>query len=103
VVRLPGALEQLRILFATPGSPSIALELVPRNRAYVYVRSGLKEDRGRTLLRVENLRLIDNPALLVGTFEWTLEAVWQLGRSGDPALLCAIEQRWRGISARIVP
>jgi hypothetical protein len=96
----PGEPEWLEVDFSTPGAPSIRVELNVGHRAHLHIRSGQAENRGKVLLRLENLRLVDNPGLLVDTFEWTSETLRRGGPSPDVSQLDAVGDKWSKISVR---
>src|SRR5688572_27098063 len=64
--------EWLTIIFSAFNNPVLILELTEGRWISFYVRSNKNADRGKVLLRIEDLRVVNNAALIVSTFEWTI-------------------------------
>jgi hypothetical protein len=58
-------------------------------------------DRGRVLLIIENLRVVNNASLLVSTFEWTIDKT-QTTAINNPDLWKEIRERWEELAMRVV-
>jgi hypothetical protein len=89
--------EWLTIVFSAPSSPSVILQLTEGNRVNLYVRSTVGRSRGRVLVRVEDLVMINSPTRIVDAFEWTLSAAHELRDAGDETRKM-IEARWRDLA-----
>ncbi len=72
------------------------------NRAYVEVLSGRARSRGKVLLRENDLRLVDAAAEIVGTFEWTLEALAGLDVVAQRRTVAQVAEKWRRLALAAV-
>ena len=88
----PSPPDMLVVRFV-PGAPRACLivELFERNWLRVYVRSGLKHNRGKVVFRLQDVRIVGNVKRLVETFEWMLSEL----RDEDVRLDTSVADRWR--------
>jgi len=97
--------EHLVVRFVPIGTqPVLILELLPRNRLSLYLRRSWRKQRGLVLLRIENVRVVDNPAKLLETFEWTILATHAVDalEGSDAQQLDAVANRWRLLALKSV-
>jgi hypothetical protein len=96
--------EWLTLVYSSFNHPSLILELTEGNKANFYIRSNQPKSRGKVLLRLEDLRLVDNPSRLVEIFEWTISGSRRLedDTGSCTAVRDSILQRWLRLSVRIV-
>jgi hypothetical protein len=93
----------MRFIASAP-RPIVIVELGERNRLSLYVRSAWSRKRGAVLVALENVRVVDNPVRIVATFEWTLNAAWNLdpAEGPDEALTKEVIRRWEQLVVRAV-
>jgi hypothetical protein len=93
----------VRFLLAGP-RPSVILEMNAKNRLSLYLRSTWNRQRGKVLVRLDDVRVVDNPVRIVETFEWTLDAAWNLDAPDgiDETVVAQILHRWEVLVVRIV-
>ena len=77
----------------------VVLQLAEKNRASLYVRSTKGENRGKVLLRIEDMRLMNKPSAIVAAYEKTLS---EAGHSEAAELRAAIERHWKPIWIQVV-
>ena len=92
-------MEWLTLTHRLTSRRTVVLQLSEKNWASLYVRSTHAWDRGRILLRLEGMRLVDRPEPIVAAYEKTLlDASWS-----EPSLLrTRIEPHWIPLQFRIV-
>jgi hypothetical protein len=97
--------EWLTLVRSSFDEPVLVVELFAGNRGYVCLRNNRPRRRGKVLVRLEGLRLVDNAKRFVTVFEWTAAAASRL-EEGDPAIEATIGEkiagRWHGLSVRAV-
>lgn len=92
--------EWLTINYWTSNYPSLILELNEGGRINFFARSQRGADRGKVLIRIEDLRVVSNASLIVSTFEWTISET-KYENQYDLNLWKEIEEHWRKLSIRI--
>jgi hypothetical protein len=95
-----GTFEWLTVIYWSFNQPSLNLQLSEGGWINFSVRSQRNANRGKVLIRLEDLRIVSNAALIVSTFEWTISKTYyddQVDLSGWKE----IEERWRKLSIRI--
>lgn len=93
--------ERLTISFLSFNDPTLILELAQGGWMSFFVRSNKRADRGKVLVRIEDLRVVHNAALIVSTFEWTISHS-RIDDNDDLSLWQEIEERWKKLSMKIV-
>lgn len=95
-----GGVERAMLVHTASGAPVVVLALASGRRANVYLRSSHPAHRGKVLVQVEGLRIVDNVKRLLAAFEWTIAAARRLepdGRSVDTGHLGEIVRRWQSL------
>jgi hypothetical protein len=93
----------LAVRFVPRGTqPALIVEALERNRLNLYLRRTWSARRGKMLLRIEDLRVVDNPRRIVEAFEWTLAATYRSDPLDgfDETVVPEIEERWRLLALR---
>jgi hypothetical protein len=93
--------ESFVVCFVARARPAVILELAAKNRASLWIRSAANANRGKVLVRVQDVRFVDNADRLVETFEWTLAARYALATEGD-RIAEQIVARWEELVVRAV-
>jgi hypothetical protein len=81
---------------STHGARQLGAWFSPVNRASVYVRSLRVRDRGRVLLRLEELRVVNQPRRIVEAYEQTID---QLDAADLEAEVGAL---WRAVALQLI-
>ena len=92
--------EWLTINYWASNYPSLILQLIEGGRVNFFARSQRGADRGKVLIRIEDLRIVNNAALIISTFEWTITKTYNENQA-DLSLWKEIEEHWRKLSLRI--
>ena len=92
--------EWLTINYWTSNYPSLILQLIEGGWINFFARSQRGADRGKVLIRMEDLRIVNNAALIISTFEWTISKTYNENQD-DLGLWKEIEEHWRELSLRI--
>lgn len=93
--------EWLTITYRSRSVPTLILQLWEGNRASFFVRSNQSKGRGKVLIRLENLVLVDNGPRLVSVFEQTIQDLHGVVSSDDEAL-DTIRQLWTRLRLGVV-
>ena len=93
--------EWLTILYRASNSPAIMLQLVEGGKVSLYLRSTGSRDRGKVLLRLEGMRTVINPDVMLSVFEWTLGVAYMLKGNNCDALK-EIEEKWQGLGLKLL-
>ena len=64
-----GEPEWIEIRYSSFNDPVLILQIDDEHRMCFYLRSNETRNRGKVLFRLEDVRLVDNPSLVVETFE----------------------------------
>ena len=89
----------LEVVLVTTSRFSVCIVLKEQNRANLFIRSARAANRGRVLLRVEDLRVSSNGAAIVAAFEETVALAHDLDSAPDAA--ARIEALWNSMHFRI--
>lgn len=92
--------EWITVSFDPILGPSIVLQLWEANGASLFVRSTNNQNRGKILLRMENLRLIDNAAKLVAVFETTI-AELHGAVDKDATSMLPVKRLWEALTLSV--
>ncbi len=82
------------------GNPTLALRLGEGHRASLFFRSGRASERGKVLLRIDDMLLVGNGPGIVEAFEETMSHGHWLDRPGGKE---AIRETWRDLSLTLAP
>ena len=81
--------------------PCVIAQFVEGNRMSLFIRSNTRRNRGKILLAMENVFVVDNPELLVEAFEWTIGQSYSFKEGQpDPALCDTIKRKWNELILR---
>jgi hypothetical protein len=92
--------EWLTINYWASNHPSLILQFIEGGWINFFARSQRGADRGKVLIRIEDLRIVNNAALIISTFEWTISKTYNECQD-DLSLWKEIEEHWRKLSLRI--
>ena len=67
-----GELEWIEIRYSSFNRPVLILQIDEEHRVCFYLRSNEAHNRGKVLFRLEDVRLVDNPSVVVECFEATI-------------------------------
>lgn len=76
----------------------VILQLVGQNKGHLYVRSTRNRERGKVLLRLANLWLIDHPEKIVKAFELTVTEVGVDDTTLLSEATASVVKIWRAVS-----
>jgi hypothetical protein len=98
----PDDFDWLTIKFYSFGGHYLILQFVEDNRLSLFVRSSRRRDRGKILLALEDIILIDNSKLIVEAFESTARKVRDGAQpfelSTAPEEIC---DKWTGVRVSV--
>ena len=94
--------EWLTVVYESPRRLVLVLQLMEGNRAHLFVRSNRARDRGKILVRMEDLYLVDNGTLLTEAVDATIDLV-SLANSPKDVSSQATESIWKGLLLRVAP
>lgn len=90
--------EWLRIVFRRASGPFVIVELLENRRGNVYGRSNRKPDRGKVLLRLEQVALLNKPQEVVDVAVRTCTDAAYSAESSERVL-----EHWKSVSLNALP
>jgi len=93
--------EWITISYMSGINPIIILQFWEHNRANIYIRSNRRGDRGKLLICMKDLLIVDNAKLLVSIFEKTIANIHGTS-SQDKDVFLKVEEDWRLLAINTV-
>jgi hypothetical protein len=98
----PDDFEWLSVYFAPLVGNYAIFQFSEDNRVSIYIRKSGRRLRGKVLLAIEDIRLVDNPKAIVGAMETTITQSWRLDTASEEEnAVETIRRAWADASLRI--
>lgn len=97
----PDQFEWLTVYFKAVVGHYLIFQFVEDNRVSVFVRSRARSNRGKLLLEIRDIKLVDNAQKIVGAVEATVVHSNELGWDDQPTGRELILAAWSQVEARV--
>ncbi len=77
-------------------------QFVEDNRVCIFVRSKKRQDRGKVLLRIEDLKIVSDSESVFAAIDTTISRSIDLHSGSAGSALAGIREAWEGLAVRVV-